>query len=439
MCKIALSCPNEAVFKQAIREYAIQNGKDIFLKKNDPHRIRVQCKGVGCPWVCFASKIDDTATFVIKTYNDEHKCARKNTNRFPTSRWLNWKNMNEFKMNDKWGISSFMHKVRKENVIEITRDKAYRARLMETRAIEGSYEEQYAALWDYAKEIKWTSRGSTVEFLTEVGENDFNEDCRPVIGLDGCHIKERIRMYMMQRLTKNRHSVIMWESNIAPRIVTVREKNKVEARSHIPTKGSEFMYQVMNMYVGMYSIDLVNWVCSCRRWELTGIPCSHVVASIWHKREDRVTYVSKWYTKEYYMKAYSHQFFPIRNQDEWPRSGKVRMIKPIGKTHPGRPKKSRRVELDELAPQTSKKLKRRYVRMRYLAVVQWATTSELGKDNPLVDPGTYARNSSQPENALVSSTTNMSALQGIMPPPQQVPLNPPQQGSNTVATRTKHG
>ncbi|XP_062085841.1 uncharacterized protein LOC133791949 [Humulus lupulus] len=247
---------------------------------------------------------------------------------------------------------------------------------------------------------------------------------RPILSM-----LERIRMYMMQRLTKNRHSVIMWESSIAPRVATVLEKNKVEAGSHIPTKGSEFMYQVMNMYGGMYSVDLANWVCSCRRWELTGIPCSHVVAAIWHKREDPVTYVSKWYTKEYYMKAYSQQIFPIRNQDEWPRSGKVGMIKPIGKTQPGRPKKSRRVELDELAPPIAKKLKRRYVRMR---------CSGCGKDNPPADPITYARNSSQPENVSVSSATNVSSLQGIMPPPQQVPFNPPRQGSNTVATRTKH-
>ncbi|XP_062086147.1 uncharacterized protein LOC133792255 [Humulus lupulus] len=222
---------------------------------------------------------------------------------------------------------------------------------------------------------------------------------RPILSM-----LERIRMYMMQRLTKNRHSVIMWESSIALRVATVLEKNKVEAGSHIPTKGSEFMYQVMNMYGGMYSADLANWVCSCRRWELTGIPCSHAVAAILHKREDPVTYVSKW------------------------------------------PKKSRRVELDEFAPPTAKKLKRRYVRMRcsgcgamghnFKTCVRNNLNS--GKDNPPADPGTYARNSSQPENASVSSATNLSALQGIMPPSQQVPFNPPWQGSTTVATRTKH-
>ncbi|XP_062103337.1 uncharacterized protein LOC133814387 [Humulus lupulus] len=156
------------------------------------------------------------------------------------------------------------------------------------------------------------------------------------------------------------------------------------------------------MYGGMCSVDLANWVCSCRRWELTGIRCSHVVAAIWHKREDPVTYVSKWYTKEYYMKAYSQQIFPIRNQDGWPRSGKVGMIKPIGKTQPGRPKKSRRVELDALAPPTAKTLKRRSVRMRCSGCgamghnFRTCARNNLnsGKDNPPADPGTYARNSS---------------------------------------------
>uniref|UniRef100_A0A803Q878 MULE transposase domain-containing protein n=1 Tax=Cannabis sativa TaxID=3483 RepID=A0A803Q878_CANSA len=104
------------------------------------------------------------------------------------------------------GVSSFQQKVNKDYVLEISRNKAYRARLLATKTIEGSYEEQYAALWDYAEEIKYTNKGSTIEFLTEHAENgvprfkrmylcypglrdSFNEGSRPVIGLNGCHIK----------------------------------------------------------------------------------------------------------------------------------------------------------------------------------------------------------------------------------------------------------
>ncbi|XP_062085994.1 uncharacterized protein LOC133792102 [Humulus lupulus] len=162
---LGLSFPSGAVFKKAVREYSIQNRKDIFFKKNGPHRVRAQCKGVNYPWY-----------------------------------------LEEFKINEKLGVSSFVHKVNKDHVLDITRDKAYKARLLATKAIEGSYEEQYDALWDYVEEIKNTNRGSIVEFLTEPSENGkprfkrmylcfaglregFNGGCRPMIGLDGAHIK----------------------------------------------------------------------------------------------------------------------------------------------------------------------------------------------------------------------------------------------------------
>ncbi|KAI5319420.1 hypothetical protein L3X38_039128 [Prunus dulcis] len=71
--------------------------------------------------------------------------------------------------------------------------------------IEGSYKEQYARLRDYAEELKKANKGSTVVIQTEqVGaqaiflrmyvclagcRQGFLDGCRPVIGLDGCHVK----------------------------------------------------------------------------------------------------------------------------------------------------------------------------------------------------------------------------------------------------------
>ncbi|KAF4394915.1 hypothetical protein G4B88_002792 [Cannabis sativa] len=100
-------------FKDVVREYAIQNGKDIFFKKNEPTRVRAKCGGVNCPWELYASKIDDTPTFVVKTFNETHQCPRINANRFATGKWLGKKYLDEFKMHDKWGISSFQLKVGK--------------------------------------------------------------------------------------------------------------------------------------------------------------------------------------------------------------------------------------------------------------------------------------------------------------------------------------
>ena len=44
-------------------------------------------------------------------------------------------------------------------MLEFNRIKAYRAKKIANRAIEGSFKEQYAALWDYAAELKKSNPG----------------------------------------------------------------------------------------------------------------------------------------------------------------------------------------------------------------------------------------------------------------------------------------
>ncbi|KAF4352379.1 hypothetical protein F8388_016658 [Cannabis sativa] len=107
---LGLSFASGKLFKQAIREYALREGKDIFFKKNDPHRVRAQCKGVNCRWICYASKIDDSPTFDIKSYEAEHKCCRTNSNRWATAQWLSAKYREEFKFSEGFYGQSSPHR-----------------------------------------------------------------------------------------------------------------------------------------------------------------------------------------------------------------------------------------------------------------------------------------------------------------------------------------
>ncbi|KAF4381818.1 hypothetical protein F8388_008994 [Cannabis sativa] len=127
------------------------------------------------------------------------------------------------------------------------------------------------------------------------------------------------------------------------------------------------------MYGNIYSVDLRSWVCSCRRWELTGIPCSHTVAAIWHNKQDPELYV-------------------------------------IHKKQPGRPKKSRKLELQELV--LGKKLKRKYVIIKCsgcggkghnLRTCGSNKTTSAKKTQPK-DLGTYGRNNNPLSQASVSSS-----------------------------------
>ncbi|KAM6546106.1 hypothetical protein CsatB_026842 [Cannabis sativa] len=118
------------------------------------------------------------------------------------------------------------------------------------------------------------------------------------------------------------------------------------------------------------------------------------------------------------MKAYSQQIYPIRSQEEWPRSGKLVMVKPEGKIQPGRPKKNRRLELDGIAPPGAKRLRRRFHRMRCsgcgLQGHNFRTCSKNNKNKANeapADPGEYSRNVNREINQFVSSAIRDSSLQ----------------------------
>ena len=62
-----------------------------------------------------------------------------------------------------------------------------------------------------------------------------------------------------------------------------------------------------------YTVDLQKRTCSCRRWDLSGIPCWHAVSALRHDQISPESYVSKCYSIEKYCKAYEHIIWPCRD------------------------------------------------------------------------------------------------------------------------------
>ncbi|XP_071909666.1 uncharacterized protein [Coffea arabica] len=87
----------------------------------------------------------------------------------------------------------------------------------------------------------------------------------------------------------------------------------------------------------------IEQTCSCRKWELIGIPCPHAIAALWMAKKDPLLYVSKWYTVETYMKCYEGSVCPMNGESEW---GLTNVgegpLPPLYGRAPGRPKKLRR-------------------------------------------------------------------------------------------------
>ena len=106
----------------------------------------------------------------------------------------------------------------------------------------------------------------------------------------------------------------------------------------------------MNEY--QVSVNLVEK--TCKRWELTGIPCPHAVAVIWKANELPEDYVHEYYRLETYLRAYNYIIYPMNGPKMWPRSGLRTILPPKYGRMPGGPKMVRVREPDEQPKNTTK-------------------------------------------------------------------------------------
>ncbi|XP_060972424.1 uncharacterized protein LOC115704296 [Cannabis sativa] len=192
---------SKKVVKEALREYAIKNGRQIRFVKNDKRRIRVICQE-SCPFLFYASVMEDKIGYQIKKLIDEHDCQRVYNNKRIDAKWLAERYKERFRSEPGTTCNGFIDQVKDDFESEVSRWKFYRTRATAMKMIEGDIKDQYALLWDYCEELKRSNPGSTIvlhsrgvnEFWRlyccfSACKNGFNAGCRPLIGLDGCFLK----------------------------------------------------------------------------------------------------------------------------------------------------------------------------------------------------------------------------------------------------------
>nr|GEU76548.1 hypothetical protein [Tanacetum cinerariifolium] len=147
------------------------------------------------------------------------------------------------------------------------------------------------------------------EVMNEI--KDLNARKKPIISM-----LEDIRIYIMERQKRMRDKHVMWGDEIFPNI---RKKVEIIKDKHrdwrvIPSGGSKF--EARNGYEA-FKVNEMNMTCSCRQWQLTGIPCAHGCAAIYFLHKDPDKYVSDWYRKSMFVYVYQHFIHPLDGMDQW--------------------------------------------------------------------------------------------------------------------------
>lgn len=123
------------------------------------------------------------------------------------------------------------------------------------------------------------------------------------------------------------------------------EKRKRKSARWVVYGIDEFQYQVSD---GLYNrrVNLRTKECDCRKWQLSGIPCGHVIAvSRFLGQTDCLQYVQDWFKKVKYQATYAESIQFVGNFNEWEYPDHIHPVIPpyMDNPQPGRPKNTDRI------------------------------------------------------------------------------------------------
>ena len=172
---------------------------------------------------------------------------------------------------------------------------------------------------------------------------------------------ETIRNLLMDRIVRRRDIMLRLPGPNCPAVRQRLEKVIAESMTCRPRFNGVSSFQVSCSDGSQFTVNVRDRSCTCRKWDLTGIPCAHGVSAIHYNGGDPHMYVHDYFKRDKYLETYSHVLQPINGPDMWPQTGKIPLDPPIVHVQPGRPKKARK--RDQHEPPKVEKLGKRRVKM----------------------------------------------------------------------------
>src|SRR5438477_5508861 len=205
--RFALGADYESLetLKHACRTAAIKDAFEFTTLKSDKQRYFIKCKAQDCGWALHVTRVEDSTTFRIRKSIQLHDCFALNHTGHAQANSSFIASTIEEKLHQKPDYSpvDIVRDMRLEFGVEITYSKAFRARNRALDAINRIHEKAYQTLPEYCKGLIESNPGTvaTLEidedrkfrriFLCFGASADGFMHCRPILGLDGTHLKQK--------------------------------------------------------------------------------------------------------------------------------------------------------------------------------------------------------------------------------------------------------
>ncbi|KAJ9542115.1 hypothetical protein OSB04_028621 [Centaurea solstitialis] len=159
---------------------------------------------------------------------------------------------------------------------------------------------------------------------------------------------EYIRQYLMKKIVNVQKVIATHHGPLTPAATKMLDKIKVEAVDYDIIWNGGIEYEVSGPWQDQVIVNVQNKTCSCRHWELTGMPCKHAVATIWYMAMNgegaglSESWAHECYWLSTWKKVYDFKLSPINGPKLWPENDSPTTLTPP-KHHiqVGRPKKKR--------------------------------------------------------------------------------------------------
>ncbi|XP_056169688.1 uncharacterized protein LOC130138739 [Syzygium oleosum] len=127
---------------------------------------------------------------------------------------------------------------------------------------------------------------------------------------------------------------------ICPRIRLKIEEEKMKSRFCIPRPSTASKFEV-EVNDDTFMVDLNEKTCTCRQWDISGIPCDHTMSCINFMKWNLNDYVADCFKKAMYERRYQFALPTLNGKKMWPETSEEPLLPPPFRKLSGRPKKDR--------------------------------------------------------------------------------------------------
>ncbi|KAK1283102.1 hypothetical protein QJS10_CPB21g01322 [Acorus calamus] len=190
--------------------------------------------------------------------------------------------------------------------------------------------------------------GAKCNYVTNNISESFNAWINKVRGLPILEMVDMIRHKMMERMDRRRSLGRKWRGKLVPKAFKYVQNLVLDIGGYIVRRSDDHRAEVVGPDITCV-VRLDERTCTCREWQISGLPCVHAAAFITGVRGlDICDFVHDFHTLEKFRQSYACAMGPMPNRDEWVKINPSFSVSPPKTVRPrGRPRKNRIKNPDE--------------------------------------------------------------------------------------------